>query len=177
MKTIGSLFVVALSFLALTVAPDSVLAQAPPTPGPEHEILKKFEGNWTVKGKIGEEETTGTMTYKMELGGLWLASRYEGSMFGQKFEGRGMDTYDANSQKYVSVWVDSMTSRPMLVEGAYDKQKKTLTMKGQPPSPSDKPFKMVTQFKDDDHHTFTMYVVNDDGTEEKMMTLEYIRKK
>lgn len=154
-----------------------VLAQEQATPGPEHELLKKNEGTWIGKVKLGEEESTSTITYKMGLGGLWLLSEYQGSMFGQKFEGRGMDTYDAQKKKFVSVWVDSVTTRPLIVEGTYDKEKKTLTMKGDAPSPDDKPFKMVTQFLSDDHHVWTMYVVNGDGTEEKIMSVDYKRKK
>jgi hypothetical protein len=176
MKTPGVRFIAVL-LLTFGLSESALLAQAPATPGPEHELLKKFQGTWTGKVKLGEEESTSTMTYKMGLGGLWLLSTYEGSMFGQKFEGRGMDTFDAKKGKYVSVWADSITTQPMVIEGTYDKAKKILTMKGDAPGPDDKPFKMVTEFLSDDHHLWTMYVINPDGKEEKVMTVDYTRKK
>jgi hypothetical protein len=139
-----------------------------------------MEGTWTAKIKMeGADESTGTSTYRMECGGLWLASEFKGEIFGQKFEGRGMDTYDPEKKKYVSVWVDSMSARPLLLEGTYDKEKKTMTMTGEAPGPDGNPakHKMVTHTPDNDHQTFTMYMVGPDGQETKVMTIEYTRKK
>ena len=110
----------------------TVLGQS--SPGPEHEALKKLEGTWNAKIKMGEDESAGTMTYKMECGGLWLTSDFRGEFGGQKFQGRGVDGYDQEKKKYVSVWVDSMSTRPTLFEGTYDKEKKTLTMTGEAPA-------------------------------------------
>jgi len=52
-------------------------------------------------------------------------------------------------------------------------------MTGEAPGPDGKPakHKMVTHMPDDDHMTFTMYVVAPDGQENKVMTIEYTRKK
>lgn len=157
----------------------ATLGQAPPAPGPEHEILKKMEGTWTAKVKMGDNESPATVTYKLECGGLWLVSDFRADFGDMKFQGRGMDGYDPDKKKYVSVWVDSMSARPMFLEGTFDKEKKTLTMTGEGPGPDGKPAKqkMVTQHTDDDHHVFTMYVTGADGQEVKMMTIEYTRKK
>src|SRR5262249_239816 len=65
---------------ALLVVP-AARAQEPPKPGPEHEILKKLAGTWDVTMKGGGVESKGTVTYKMDLGGLWLVSSME-SEFG-----------------------------------------------------------------------------------------------
>jgi len=35
----------------------------------------------------------------------------------------------------------------------------------------------VTHKPDDDHQTFTMYILDSDGKENKIMTIEYTRKK
>ena len=40
-----------------------------------------------------------------------------------------------------------------------------------------KPSAAATQMPDDDHQTFTMYIVGADGQETKVMTIEYTRKK
>src|SRR5712671_4063554 len=92
--------------LAFAMAPAAALGQSPPTPGPEHETLKKLEGTWNAKIKMGDSESAGTATYKMECGCLWLMSDFRGEFFDQKFQGRGMDGYDPEKKKYVSVWVD-----------------------------------------------------------------------
>ena len=90
-------------------------------------------------------DSKGTMTYKMEVGGLWLTSNFEGEFAGQKFHGKGLDSYDAGKKKYVGVWVDNMVTSPLIMEGTYDKDKKQLTMTGGRPEPgrTDK-FKSVT---------------------------------
>src|SRR5262249_30723965 len=109
----------------------TALAQQPPKPGPEHERLKKLEGAWDATIKVGDQQSKGTMTYKMELGGLWLVSEFPGDFMGMKFQGKGMDGYDPLKKKYVSVWVDSMSNSPLISEGTLDKDGKVLTMSGE----------------------------------------------
>jgi hypothetical protein len=88
-------------------------AQPPlPKPGPEHEVLKKHVGTWDLTMKFGGMETKGTSTYKMDLGGMWLSSTVESEIFGMKFQGHGMDSYDATKKKYVSAWFDRVRHRP-----------------------------------------------------------------
>lgn len=162
--------------LAAVLAAPSVRAQEPPKPGPEHEVLKKLVGDWDATMKFGGMESKGTVTYKMELGGLWLVSTFEGDFGGQKFSGRGLDSYDAGKKKYVGVWVDNMITSPLVMEGDYDKAKKTLTMTGQGPGMDGKPtkFKAVSVMPDDDTMDFSMYM--GDG-KEPGFTIQYKRKK
>ena len=120
-------FVLALAGL---VAAPAVRAQGA-KPVRNMAILKKLEGTWDATMKLGGSESKGTMIYKMELGGLWLVSNFEGDFGGMKFMGKGLDTYDPNKKKYVSIWVDSMTTAPMTMEGTYDEDKKTMTMSGE----------------------------------------------
>ena len=77
--------------LAAVLAAPAARAQEPARPGPEHEVLKKMEGNWDLTMKFGGMESKGTVTYKMDLGGLWLVSALESDLGGQKFSGRGLD--------------------------------------------------------------------------------------
>ena len=178
MKTKTTLSIISSLLLAFALAPVSALGQAPPTPGPEHEHLKKLEGTWNAKIKMGDTESAATAVYKMVCGGMWLQSDFQGSFGDQKFSGQGLDSYDPEKKKYVAVWVDSMSTRPMLLEGTHDKEKKTTTMTGEAMGPDGKmaKHKMVTHIPDDDHMTFTMYIV-EGGQENKMMTIEYTRKK
>ncbi len=151
-------------------------AQDMPKPGPEHDELKKLVGTWDLVMKFGGTESKGTVTYKMDLGGMWLTCALEGEMFGQKFSGRGFDSYDATKKKYVSVWMDSMSAGPVVTEGTMDKAKKTMTMTGTGPGP-DGPatkYKSVTETPNDDTINFTMYMGE---TKEPSFTIVYKRKK
>ncbi len=166
---------VAAGFLSVT----SLVAQDLPTPTPEHQALKRLEGQWTAAIKSPGGESTGSATYKMQCGGLWLVSDFRGDFGGMPFEGHGIDGYDPAKKKYTSVWVDSMSTAPMFLEGTMDKEKQTLTMRGEGPGPDGKPVKYrnETRYKDNDHQTFTMYMVGPDGQETQMLTIEYTRKK
>jgi len=178
MKTKTQFSFVGSILVAFALAHVAALGQDAPAPGPEHEQLKKLEGTWNAKIKMGDSESTATATYKMVCGGMWLMSDFQGQLGDMKFSGQGLDGYDPEKKKYVSVWVDSMSSRPMLLEGTHDKEKKTTTMMGEAPGPDGKlaKHKMVTHLPDNDHMTFTMYIVAD-GQENKIMTIEYTRKK
>lgn len=171
-------FALALS-LAVVATPIAVLGQEAPAPGPEHRELKQLEGVWLATVKAFGSESKGVATNRVECGGMWLVSDFHGEFAGQKFQGRGLDGYDPQKKKYVSVWVDSMSTRPMLLEGEMNKEKKTLTMSGEGPGPDGKPakFKSVTHYVDADHVTSKMYTAGPDGGDIEMMTIEYVRKK
>jgi hypothetical protein len=157
----------------------------PPKPGPEHEILKKLEGTWNATVKASMEpgkppqESKGTMVYKMVCGGLWLSSEFEGEFGGQKFQGRGLDTYDTGKKKYTMVWVDSMATTPMIGEGSYDKEARTMTFTSDYPGPDGKlvKHKIVSKLIDDDNAEMKMSIPDKDGKDQVMMTITYKRKK
>ena len=159
---------------ALLVVP--ALAQESPKPGPEHEALKKMVGNWDTTMKIGGMDSKGTATYKLDLGGLWLTSEMKSELFGEKYTGRGFDTYDAAKKKYVMVWIDSMSTGALLMEGTYNTEKKTLTLSGDGPGMDGKTtkYKSLTAMPDDDTINFTMSI--GDG-KEPTFTILYKRKK
>src|SRR5262245_60753948 len=165
---------VTLFVAAVLVLPSA--AQGPATPGPEHKQLKTREGAWDTTMKAGGAEFKGTVTYKMELGGLWLVGSMESDLMGQKFYGKSVDTYDAGKKKYVGVWFDSMGTTPMIMEGELDAQKKTLTMVGEGPGMDGKltKWKSVSEMPDDDTVEMRMYVGDN---KEPMFTVTYKRKK
>ena len=152
-------------------------AQAPgPKPGPEIERLRHLEGTWDATVEVkGLPPTKGTMVYQMELGGLWLVSHFksDSGFGGGPFTGMGLDSYDAGLKKYVSVWVDSMSTAPMVMHGDYDEASNSLTMKGKGPGQDGKlvEMKSVLKLEDKDHVTFIM-TMPDGGT----MTIHYKRK-
>ena len=163
--------------VAIWLAPN-IRSQEPPKPGPEHEHLKQMEGTWDATVKMMGQESKGTMTYKFGMGGYWLMSHFEGDFGGQKFEGRGLDTYDSFKKKYVSAWADSMAPFLLVMEGDYDKENKALTMTGEGPSPAGiVKYKSVVKMMDPDTMEFTLSAPGKDGKEAVMLTINYKRKK
>src|SRR4051812_2658003 len=106
------------AFLIAVVAAQQEQPMGPmaPKPGKEHLELAKMEGVWDAVTTIGDKKTKGEATYKMDCGGLWLASTFKGEMEGQPFTGRGLDSYDPAKKRYVGVWVDSMITSPLIME-------------------------------------------------------------
>ena len=166
----------AVAFVVGVVLALPAVAQEPVKPGPEHKMLKRLEGNWETTMKAGGREFKGTVTYKMELGGLWLVSSMESDFPGQKFYGKGLDTYDAKKKKFISVWCDSLITTPLIMEGTFNKAKKTLTMVGDGPGMDGKPAKWrsVSEMPNNDTVLFRMYL--GDG-KEPMFSITYKRKK
>ena len=162
--------------LALVLAATG-LAQEGPKPGPEHEALKKREGTWTTTMKFGGMESKGTVVYKMELGGLWLTGTMESELFGQKFTGKSLDSFDVAKKKYVGIWADSMSTAPVIMEGSLDASKKKLTMSGEGPGMDGKTskYKSVSEMPDDDTIVMSMYMGDD--AKEPSFTVTYKRKK
>lgn len=159
------------------IATPFAAAQEAPKPGPELEVLKKLVGTWEATMNVGGGESKGTMVYKMDLGGIWLSSTFEGSFGDMKFTGKGFDGYDPAKKKYVGIWIDSMSTAPMTLEGSYDKDKKTMTMAGEGPGMDGKTtkYKMVTEMKDDDNMVSTMHM--GDGKDSVAFVITYKRKK
>ena len=158
-----ALAVLSVSLLALAVP---ALAQMPPmpTPGPEHEMLKKDVGTWdaTVESFMapGAPPTVskGTETVTM-IGGFWQLTEFKSEMMGEPFEGRGATGFDPAKKKYVGTWVDTMSSGYYTVEATYDAATKTMTgtMEGPDPSGAVAKTKETTEWKDADNRVFTMY--------------------
>jgi len=163
--------------LALSLVTVS-LGQEPPQPGPEHKKLKELEGTWDCIMKMGPDESKAVATYKMDLGGLWLTSDFQGEFGGVKFSGKGLDGYDPIRKKYIGLWVDSMSTSPVTTEGTYDKDGKMLTMTGEGPGPDGKltKYKLTTEHKDKYSMLVTMYGTGPDGKEGPMFTITYKRR-
>lgn len=171
--------------LIFTLAASTVLLaqEQPPQakPGPEHAELKKLEGTWDAVMKMAQvpEPMPAVATYKMECDGMWLASEFKMDVPNFKFTGKGLDGYDQSKKKYVGIWVDSMSSAPMLMEGTHDAATNTTTMAGEGPGHDGKlaKFKTVTKVADDDHMHFEMFMIDGDGKETSAFTIEYTRRK
>lgn len=163
--------------LAILLFAELGSAQEMIKPGPEHQFLAESEGEWTTKMLGTGDDTLGKATYKMAHGGLWLTSTLDMKMPFGPFTGQGLDSYDPVKKKYVSIWVDSMSATPIILEGTRSEDGKKVTMKGKGPGPDGTPadYKTETEYLSKDKHIFKMWMSNLDG--EPMMTAVYERKK
>ena len=172
-KSLRSYLVATLTLLAVS---GTVYARQVPDvkPGPEHELLKEYAGDWEATVSAQGSESKGTTTARVALGGLWLIEDFKGDFAGTPFEGHGITTYDAAKKKYVTVWADSMSTSPMTLEGAYDKGAKTLSMSGSMPMPDGTTMKVkqIMVSKDADTRVMTMK----DGSDMVMLEVTYKRK-
>jgi hypothetical protein len=165
---------------------DDAAPGTPPRPTTEHQLLmKRMEGTWdcSIKAYMDPtkpaEESKGVEVNKVVCNGLWLTSDFKSTMLGQPFLGHGLYGYDTAKKRYTGVWVDSMGTSVSTMEGSFDAAGNVFTMTLESPTPDGKTarFKMVTEFKDDASHLFTMSMLDDGGKETKMMTIDYKRKK
>jgi hypothetical protein len=153
-------------------------AQETPKPGPEHEKLKDLVGEWDCTVKMGPMEVKATATYTLDFGGFFLIENFEGDFGGMKFKGRGQIGYCPIRKKYFTLWIDSMSPTPLVMQGNFDKEGKTLTEEGEGPNQEGKmaKFKNVSTMPDKDTMNFTMYEMKD-GKDTEMMSIVYKRKK
>lgn len=166
--------------LGVLVTAAGLTAQQPPDvkPGPEHALFKQDEGTWDATVKAMGSESKGTLTCKVGLNGLWLLENFKSDFGGTAFEGLGATSYDPAKKKYVNVWIDSMSTAPMVSEGTYDKAKKTMTLAGEMPMPDGKSMKitMVSVTKDANTKIFTLNGAGPDGKNFEMLHITYKRR-
>jgi len=167
---------IVISLLATACSP--VFAQELPVAGPETKALEKFVGQWTCEiGGPGGEKSSGTSRYRMELNGMHLSQELTADLGGFSFQGRGSTSYCPFRKKYVSMWIDSMSSSPTTMLGSMSEDGKQLTEEGQGPGMSGlADYKSTTQWQDNDTFVFTLYVVAD-GNQQELMSITYRRQK
>jgi len=156
-------------------------------PGEQHKESAKAVGTWDVVCRIymapdaPPMECKGSATFKTILGGRFLVQEYKGDMMGQPFEGMSIEGYDNFKKKYVSIWIDNMSTGIWSSAGDCDPAGKNCTYYGSMDDPvtgvHDKMAKSVFRTIDNDKFTFDMYELFPDGTEKKCMAMEYTRRK
>jgi hypothetical protein len=154
-------------------------------PGPEHKILAERVGKWTFKMKMtgpdGQPmEESGTSEMKMSLNGLFLEDTTHADMMGMPFEGHGFTGFDKIKNKYTGVWLDSMSSGVMVMEGSYDAASKSFTFMMDMPDGMTHQYvkeKVVEKMVDKDHFTSTFTKVGGAAGDPGNFTIEYTRAK
>jgi hypothetical protein len=157
------------------------------TPGPQHEMMTKWAGDWECAVKIQMdpsqpvEESKSTATITSLMDGRYIQEVATGDMMGTPFHGMGLYGYDNVTGKYVSTWIDNMGTGIMSSEGKADASGKVISWSSKMSDPMTGKVanaRMVTTVVDDDHHTFEMYSTPPGAKKEmKTMTIQYSRKK
>ncbi len=106
------------------------------TPGAQHAMLAKGDGNWTAETTIWMSPDTAPMTTKsnvvnkMVLGGRYQETTFKGDMMGMPFEGSSTTGYDNAKKVYFTTWMDNMSTGMMNMEGTWDEASKSISFKG-----------------------------------------------
>lgn len=159
--------------------------------GDNHKLLAELAGNWTYTVKMWmdpagkPQESKGTSTRKAIMDGRYFIAEHtgkfqmpgaDGKMKDMNFKGMAIEGYDNAKKKFVSSWVDNMSTMIMNSEGTYDAATKTFTYNAECEMMPGKMTKIreVIKVVDKDHHTFEWYD-NSQGPEAKTMEISYTR--
>jgi hypothetical protein len=154
-------------------------------PGKEHEYLKKYAGDWNVEMKSWEKPgaepmvSKGTMKGEVIFDGRYLLLHFDSTMMGMPFKGLQLMGYDLFQKKYVTVWVDNMSTAFAPTTGTTDAAGKVFTETGVWPDPSTggtSKVKVVTTWLAGGKYTFEMFMPMPDGKEVKWMEMTATKK-
>ena len=149
------------------------------TPGDMQKILAAANGKWsediTLWMAPGQppSKSTGTVDYKMILGGRYQQGNITASFGGMPYEAVSITGYDNMKKLFFSSYVDNMGTGVLNMEGTYDAATKTITLTGTEQDPmTGKEMKMRETLKMVDDHTevTAMYDITG-GKEIKMMEI------
>jgi len=154
------------------------------TPGEIHRRLAALEGKWETKTKAWMEpggppsEGTGTCEQRMLLGGRYLQQEYTGDMMGSTFSGINILGYDNHTKKYVSAWIDSMSTGVYFFEGTGDGDGGTVTQESRYDDPVRGPtiWRSISRTVDDNTIEYEMYLISGDK-QDKVMEMTMTRKR
>lgn len=153
-------------------------------PGPQHKMLARLAGSWTTRTRSSMEpgqppvESTGTCEQKMILDGHYLQQEYAGDMMGNPFIGINTIGYDNYAKKFVSTWVDSMSTGIYFFEGKASADGKTVTQKCSFDDPVRGPmnWRSVMRVVDDNTIEYRMFMTPKGGVEKMEMEMTVTRK-
>ncbi len=153
-------------------------------PGAPHKLLASMAGSWSTRNKWWAEpgkppdESTGTSERKMLLDGRYLQEEFNCEMMGSPFTGIGFTGYDNHTRKWVSTWMDSMSTGIYFFEGSASADGRTLTLESRYDDPVKGLMKLrsVIRIIDNNTQVSEMYGTDKSGKEEKMGETTYARK-
>jgi len=105
-------------------------------PGPYHKLLDPLVGRWKAEVRIWEKPgtepmiTSGTSTHTWIFGGRYLKMEFTAQYLGQSFIGLGFMGFDNVGRRYVSFWLDNMSTWIMYSIGTVSQDGKTFILSG-----------------------------------------------
>jgi hypothetical protein len=171
---------------AMTDDPAMANMMAYATPGAAHQKLAPRVGKWNLAVKMFQpdgqpaDESTATSEARWIFDGRYVEEAVQGEFAGMPFHGRGLSGYDNFKKKYVSTWIDSMSTGIMVSEGAWDDAGKTFSYSGEMPDfATGKLVRGRTTYTatDADHWTMKMFQPGPGGAEYLSMQIDYTRAK
>lgn len=155
------------------------------TPGPNHELLSDFVGTWDTKVQVwmgpdaDPQESSGKSENRWVLGKRYLHSTYEGDFQGGPFHGIGYTGYDNIEKKFVSVWMDTISTTFMVEKGDYDPSSRTFTYYSEFKDPMGNKVlnKSRVRLLGKDKHVVAMWHKKGDADYVKALEITYTRSK
>lgn len=154
--------------------------------GDNHKLLASLAGEWSTVSKMWmdptqpAQESAGTASAVMTMGGRYLHSQHKGIVMGMPFEGLAITGYDNLTGKFVSTWADNMSTAIFFQTGTYDAATKTFTYRGESADPmapgKPLPVRTTTRLVDADTFVFEWFETHD-GREARTIEVTYKRKK
>lgn len=152
-------------------------------PGPEHRALEPMVGSWTGQVTYWPYPEAAPVTQEATaekswiLGGRFLRIEFRSTIGEEPFEGLALVGYDRTAERYVSTWMDSLTTGVLHLQGARAKDG-TLVTEGERIEPTTgKSYRVrrVTAFDGEDAHVVSFFDELDDGTMFKSLEIRWTR--
>ena len=153
-------------------------------PGEHHKLLGKLVGRWdiVVRYRMNAEtpvvESAGTCTRKWILGGRFVLEEFDGGNLGLPFQGLSIYGYDAFTERYTCVWVDTTSTAVTRSLGRCRDDCTLIAFTGRhgdPWSGQMRDSRGVTRLESADRHVLELYEPDRDGTEFKVLEIVYTR--
>jgi len=156
------------------------------SPGHAHDYIAKFEGEWTAAGHMYKFTTPdgqptpmfGGASNQLVLGGRFLKMHYFADDADMPFEGLGYFGYDNSTNKYVSIWMDSMSTSIFRSEGNIEPETGDLIMFGSAYDPATSTTSATREnlrLLDENTYYTEMYEQQANGDYIKVMDITYRR--
>jgi len=165
-------------------ADPAAAVEAAGTPGEHHAVLERLAGTWNVEilfwPAAGAEpvKTVGMVVNEMIMDGRFLESRFKGTIDGRSFVGTGHEGYDDARGKYVSTWIDSLSTGMAYAEGAPTENPNVIVTRGTTADPATgaiRKTKNVTTIRSASVYTFEMFESADGEDWTNTMKIVYTR--
>ncbi|MBI2386472.1 MAG: DUF1579 domain-containing protein [Elusimicrobia bacterium] len=155
-------------------------------PGRHHERLADFAGTWDIHARFWRQpetaphESAGTAELRLILGGRFLEQRQEGRHLGKPTSGVGYVGFDNTKGRYVSLWLDDLSTAIMRTEGPPDPSGKAIRTRGTiDDAASGKPLRIeeVMTLVGPDRFTYEAWIGPPEGKLVRVMEIVYSRRR